>query len=152
MDATVPRSFALGLLASATLSVVIIPSRGHYRADSMVLVFAALGVVLWLLVESLRTSPTELAAATIERGVLGVLGVFIASAIIDSKLLVDVERSWWTLRSLFIFEAALLATYLRAPPATDSRWPTVRLALFGACLLLATLETVRLSPVPVIDV
>jgi len=44
----------LVLLASAVLGAVIIPSRGHYRADSMVLVFAALGVVVWLLVDLLR--------------------------------------------------------------------------------------------------
>ena len=152
LKATVPWSFALALLASATLGVVIIPSRGHYRPDSMVLVFAALGVVLWLLVDFLRARQTELAATKVERIVLGVLGVFIASAIIDAKLLIGVERSWWTLRSLSIAELALLATYLRAPSPEGSRWPTIRFALFGLCLLLAGIETVRLSPIPHIDV
>ncbi len=152
MKATVPRSFALALLASATLSVVIIPSRGHYRADSMVLVFVALGVVLWLLADFLRARPVEVAAAKVERIVLAVLGVFIVSAIVDSKLLIDVDRSWWTLRSLSIAELALLATYLRAPSPEGSRWPTLRFALFGACLALACLETLRLSPIPHIDV
>jgi hypothetical protein len=47
---------------------------------------------------------------------------------------------------------ALLATYLRAPSPEGSRWPTVRFALFGLCLALAFLETVRLSPIPRIDV
>ena len=55
----VPRAFGIALLASAVLGVVIIPSRGHYRADSMVLVFAALGVVVWLLVDSIRRRQTE---------------------------------------------------------------------------------------------
>ena len=151
MKAAVPRSFALALLASATLSVVIIPSRGHYRADAMVLVFAALGVVLWLLVDFLRARQVELAAEKVERIVLVVLGVFVASAIIDSKLLIDVERPWWTLRSLSIAELVLLATYLRASPE-GSRWPTIRFALFGSCLVLAAIETIRLSPIPHIDV
>ena len=152
MKAAVPRSFALSLLASATLGVVIIPSRGHYRADSMVLVFAALGVVLWLLVEFLRARRTEVAGEKVALGVLAVLGVFIASAIIDSKLLIDVETPWWRLRGLSIVELALLATYLRAPSPDGSRWPTIRFALFGTCLFFACLETLRLSPIPHIDV
>jgi hypothetical protein len=63
-----------------------------------------------------------------------------------------VDSSWWTLRSLSLAEMALLATYLRAPSPEGSRWPTVRFALFGLCLALAFLETVRLSPIPRIDV
>jgi hypothetical protein len=150
--ATVPKSFALALLASATLGVVIIPSRGHYRADSMVVVFAALGVVLWLLVDFLRARRTEVATQKIERIALIVLGAFGLSAIIDAKLLIDVDTSWWTLRSLSIAEMALLATYLRAPSPEGSRWPTIRFALFGLCLFLAGIETIRLSPIPHIDV
>ena len=152
MKETVPRSFALALLASAMLGVVIIPSRGHYRPDSMVLVFATLGVVLWLLVDFLRARRTEVATEKVERIVLAVLAVFLASAIIDSKLLVEVESSWWTLRFLSIVELGLLATYLRAPSPEGSRWPTIRFALFGTCLFLAGIATVRLSPSPHIDV
>ena len=152
VEETVPQSFALALLASATLSVVIIPSRGHYRPDAMFLVFAALGVVLCLLVDLLRARRAELEAETVAPIVLGVLGVFIASAIVDSRLLTGVDRSWWTLRALSIVELGLLATYARAPSPEGSRWPTIRFALFGVCLLLACIETVRLAPSPYIDV
>jgi hypothetical protein len=152
MKVSVPRSYALALLASAMIGVVIIPSRGHYRADSMVLVFAALGVVVTLLVDFVRARRLEVGAKTIERIVFVVLGAFVMSAIIDAKLLIAVDSSWWTLRCLSIAELALLATYLRALSPEGSPWPTYRFALFGVCLLLAFVETVHLSPTPTIDV
>ncbi len=152
MKPSLPRTYALALLVSAVLGVAIIPSRGHYRADAMALVFVALGVVVWLLVEFVRDPSEELRAQTLERLVAVVLGAFIVTAMIDQKLLIDLDRPWWSLRALSLVELVLVATYLRGPPAPTSRWPTIRFALFGICVLLATLETVRLSPVPRIDV
>jgi hypothetical protein len=71
------------------------------------------------------------------------------SALVDSKLIIDVDRPWWTLRALSLVELGLLATYRRdARP----RWANVRFALFGLCLALSAIEVVRLSPVPAIDV
>ena len=118
----------------------------------MVLVFAALGVVVWLLVDLVRRRPTEVRSQLVARVVPAVLAVFIASALIDSRLLIDLDRPWWTLRAISLAELVLVATYLRAPSDSTSRWPTVRFALFGLCLVLAMLTTVRLSPVPRIDV
>jgi hypothetical protein len=152
MNATVPRSYALALLVSATLGVVIIPSRGHYRADAMVLVFVALGVVLWLLTDFFGPLKAELTARKVEHIVLATLGAFVVGAFIDAKLLIGVDASWWTLKLLSVAELALLATYLKAPSPEGSRWPAIRFVLFGACLFLAGIETVRLAPVPHIDV
>lgn len=151
MKGTVPRSYALALLVSATIGVVIIPSRGHYRPDAMVLVFVALGVVLWLLRDFLGADKPELASQKLERVVLAVLGTFVVGAIIDAKLLIGVEEPWWRLKLLSVLELALLASYLRPSPE-GSRWPLIRFVLFGACLFLAGVETVRLAPVPRIDV
>lgn len=154
-ESELPRAFGIALLASAVLGVVIIPSRGHYRADSMVLVFAALGVVVWLLVDLVRRRPTEVRAQLLVRALPAVLALFIASALIDSRLLIDLDRPWWTLRAISVAELLLVATYLRAPregSGATSKWPTLRFALFGLCLALAMLETLRLSPVPHIDV
>jgi hypothetical protein len=149
-----PRSFGIALLASAVLGAVIIPSRGHYRADSMVLVFAALGVVVWLLVDLLRQrSPRATVSSRLLLGAIpAVLALFLVSALIDSRLLIDLDRPWWTLRAITVLELALVASYLGKPPTASSRWPTIRFALFGLCLALAMLETLHLSPVPHIDV
>ena len=156
-DRALPRAFGIALLASAVLGAVIIPSRGHYRADSMVLVFAALGVVVWLLVDLLRRpSPDDARAAVSSRLLLraipAVLALFCASALIDARLLIDLDRPWWTLRAITVIELALVASYLAKPPIASSTWPTIRFALFGLCLTLAMLETLHLSPVPHIDV
>jgi hypothetical protein len=148
----VPRAFGIALLASAVLGALIIPSRGHYRADSMVLVFAALGVVAWLLVDLVRRRPTEVRASLLKHAVPAVLAFFLLSAVIDSRLLIDVDRPWWTLRAITLAELGLVATYLRGPSPETSRWPAIRFALFGVCLALAMLETLRLSPIPHIDV
>jgi len=118
----------------------------------MVLVFAALGVVVWLLVDLIRRRQTEVRTQLLVRVVPAVLALFIVSALIDSRLLIDLDRPWWTLRALSLVELVLVATYLRPPSDSTSRWPTVRFALFGLCLALAMLETLRLSPVPHIDV
>lgn len=144
-----PRAFGIALLASAVLGAVIIPSRGHYRADSMVLVFAALGVVVWLLVDLVRRRKTEVRAQLLVRLIPPVLSFFLVSTLIDSRLLIDLDRPWWTLRAISLVELGLVASYLR--PASP-RWATIRFALFGLCLALAMLETLHLSPVPHIDV
>jgi hypothetical protein len=151
-DRELPRAFGIALLASAVIGAVIIPSRGHYRADSMVLVFAALGVVAWLLVDLIRQRSTKVKTVLLQRVVPAVLVLFLASALIDSRLLIDLDRPWWTLRVLTFVELLLLASYLRPPSPEGSRWPAIRFALFGLCLGLAMLETVRLSPIPHIDV
>ena len=137
------------------IGILIIPSRGQYRADSMILVFAALGLVMWQLVDLVKGRRRDVREALVFRGVHLVLAVFLVSAIVDAKLLIDVDRSWWTLRTLSIIELVLLATYLHdgpSPASSESRWPAIRVALFGACLALSAIEVVRLSPAPDIDV
>jgi hypothetical protein len=149
----VPRSYLLALSTSALLGVLLIPSRGHYRADSMVFVFAALGLVLWQLVDLAKGRWREMGTTKIGHGVVLVLAVFAVSTAIDAKLLIGVERSWWSLRALAIVELGLLLSYLRdARILPRSRWPELRFALFAACIALSATEVVRISPAPTIDV
>jgi hypothetical protein len=168
-----PRGYVLALATSAALSIAILPTRGMYRADAMVFLFVALGLVLLqlpaLVARSRGLAPANAnanasraasrAPSVRQRAV--VLGSFVTLAgftgiqLVDQKLLANAHESWWTVRVLLAIQLGLLASYL-APPsgdrARDARWRTTRFALLGAVTLLAALEAIRLVPTPPIDV
>lgn len=155
MSSGVPRGYTLGLMTAALLGILIVPSKGHYGAAAMVLVFVALGLVLVALVDLVRGRQRQTDGRIVARGFPITIAVFLATAMIDAKLLIGVDRSWWTLRALCVAELALLATYLRDRPLAEgeeSRWPAIRFALFAACVALSAIEVFRISPEPDIDV
>ncbi|MFO0670804.1 MAG: hypothetical protein U0235_14430 [Polyangiaceae bacterium] len=150
---TIPVRVVLFAALGVVFDVVLIPSRGHYRADSMALVFVALGLVVVLAWDLWRANDRTVDAAAASNKLAGALFMLAASGIFDAKLVVDPEGPLTLLRVLAVVNAALVATYY-----LEARWPLpawfgdVRFLAFGAALLLAGIETIRLVPHPAIDV
>ena len=150
---TLPVRALLALAAGVVFDVLLIPSRGHYRADSMALVFVALALVLTLAWDLFRANPRTVGADAAANKLQGALFLLAASGLFDTKLVVDPEGSLTFLRVLAAVNTALVATYY-----LEGRWPLpawfrdVRFAAFGAVLLGAGMETIRLVPHPAIDV
>lgn len=151
--APIPARALLALAAAVVFDVLLIPSRGHYRADSMALVFAALGLVAILAWDLWRANDRTVDGDAATTKLLGAIFMLAASGLFDSKLVVDPEGSLGLLRVLAGVNTALVATYYLEGRFSFPAWfRDARFAAFGASLLLAGIETIRLVPHPAIDV
>lgn len=138
------------------VSVTIIPSRGNYRADSMVLLFVVLGLVVAGLpaLFGRRAADPRIPSAWAENAIIAVLVGFTVTRLIDQRLLANAIASSWRIRLLLVGQLLLVASYRwgNRQGSDSNRWRNLRFALFCLTTVLAGLEVLRLIPVPPIDV
>lgn len=135
------------------LGVVLIPSRGHYRADANALMFVMSAFVVWLAWDLWR--PTLLRKVTprvLESGIALVLFAFAMSRVIDSRVIANPARSVLLIRVVCGVQAALVATYFFDRGRKSSSWPVWRFWSLVALTALFGVLAIHVVPIPPIDV
>lgn len=156
----VPLTYALSLGLCLALALAIVPTRGTYRADSIALLFVALGVAIALVRELVSTErggpPRSVPERQVAWGVFVVLASFVVIRVVDSKLVSNALFSMTWLKAIVVLQGLVLATYLRdllsGARSVAPRSAAIRFAVLGALTFVGCLETLRLIPVPPIDV
>lgn len=153
MSDRIPRQYVIGLLTAAMLAVVLIPSRGQYRADSMILVFVAMALVLWHARDLASPTTASVAARLAAPGIVVGLASFLVTRMVDQRLIANPATSEMPLRILSAVELPLVLSYLfDGKLSPTSRWPASRFALLAAASLAFGLTVVHVVPSPTIDV
>ncbi|MEO8797751.1 MAG: hypothetical protein ABI551_07695 [Polyangiaceae bacterium] len=154
--AGVPFGYGPALLGSFLLGISIIYSNGAYSEPALICVVLAILVLGWRFIVSLRGDPPANGDSTTAIGLAWVgLAGMLWIGWNDRGLIMYAQHPWATAKSAQVVMFLLLCSYLPAMLLRKVEHPAVRLvrfALFAACIVVAGMDTIKVSPTPAIDV
>lgn len=152
----VPFGYGPALLGSFLLGVSIIYSNGAYSEAALHCVVLALLVLGWRFLVSLRGDPPAHGDPTLAIGLAWVgLAGMLWIGWNDRGLIIYAQRPWDAAKSAQVGMFLLLCSYVPAMVLRKVEHPAVRavrFALFAVCIVIAGVDTIKVSPTPAIDV